>query len=182
MKPEFRLKIESFAKTYYKKYQKDPKIWENHIQLVKKFSLKLARIEKADKEVVEIAALLHDIGKYKGRKGHDERSYKLSKKFLKKINISEKKKKLILKCILKHSSKYAREKNETEVKIIQSADALGTLFDKEWQKFSRETVPKQERLDLIDKSFKKINLTSARKIARLQVKKLKHLLIKETKK
>tara|TARA_Y100000310_G_C20380441_1_gene667845 strand:+ start:195 stop:728 length:534 start_codon:yes stop_codon:yes gene_type:complete len=176
MEHDLRQKVEEFAKKYCKKYPEDAKLWENHVQLVRKFALKLAEIEKADKVVVEISALLHDIGKDKGRKGHNERSYELSKKFLEKINLPEKKKKLILKCILKHSSKFSNEDNEIEVKVIQSADALGTFFDDEWQKFSRETMPKQELLDLFDKSFKRINLVSARKIAKPQIETLKRLL------
>ncbi|MFW6383718.1 MAG: HD domain-containing protein, partial [Nanoarchaeota archaeon] len=105
-------------------------------------------MEKADKDVVEISALLHGIGKEKGRKGYNERSYELSKKFLEKVDLPEKKKKLILKCTLKHSSKFSQENNVIEVKVIQSADALGTFFDDGGQKFSRETMPKQELLDL----------------------------------
>ncbi|MGM5481021.1 MAG: HD domain-containing protein [Nanobdellota archaeon] len=176
MNHDLRLKIEEFAKIYCNKNTEDAKLWENHVQLVRKYALKLAVIENADKEVVEISALLHDIGKDKGRKGHNERSCELSKKFLEKINLPEKKKKLILKCILKHSNEFSEEDNEIEVKILQSADALGTFFDDEWQKFSRETMPKQELLDLFDKSFKKINLASARKIAKPQIGKLKKLL------
>ncbi len=175
MEHNLKIKVEEFAKKYCKKDSEDAKLWENHVQLVRKFALKLAEIEKADKDIVEISALLHDIGKDKGRKGHNERSYELSKKFLEKINLPGKKK-LILKCILKHSGNFSKEDNEIEVKVIQSADALGTFFDNEWQKFSRETMPKQELLDLFDKSFKKINLVSAKKIAKPQIEKLKKLL------
>ena len=175
MEQDLRLKIEEFAKKYYKKNSEEAKLWKNHVQLVRKFALELAKIERADEDIVEISALLHDIGKDKGRKGHNEGSYELSKKFLKKINLPEEKKKLILKCILKHRSKFSDEDNEIEVKVIQSADALGTFFDNELQKFSRETMPKQELLDLFDKSFKKINLASARKIAKPQIEKLKKL-------
>jgi putative nucleotidyltransferase with HDIG domain len=172
---DVRKKVEEFAKKYCMKDPEDSKLWENHVQLVRKFALKLAKIEKADKDVVEISALLHDIGKYKGRKRHNERSYELSKKFLEKINLPEKKKELILKCILKHGSKFSDENNEIEVKVIQSADVLGTFFDEEWQEFSRRTMSKQELLDLFDKSFKKINLASARRIAKPQIEKLNNI-------
>ncbi|MBW3015663.1 HD domain-containing protein [Candidatus Woesearchaeota archaeon] len=176
MRQELRSKVEKFAKRYCKKASDDPNLWENHVQLVRKFALRLAELEEADKEVVEISALLHDIGKDKARKQHSKRSYELSKRFLEKINLSEKKKKLILKCILKHSNRFSDEDNEIEVKVIQSADALGTFFDEEWQKHSREIMTKQELLDLFDKSFKKINLKSAKKIVKPQIKRLKRLL------
>ncbi len=168
--------VEKFSRKYCKKDKEDPKLWENHVCLVKKYALKLAKIENADKDVVEIAALLHDIGKYKARKNHHIESYKLSKKFLKDSDLAEKKKKLILKCILKHGSKFSNEDNEIEVKIIQSADALGTLFDNKWQKHSRESMSKKELFKLYDKSMKKINLKSARKIAKPRIDKLKRLL------
>jgi putative nucleotidyltransferase with HDIG domain len=176
MEHDLRLKVEEFAKKYCNKDPEDAKLWENHVQLVRKFALKLARVEEANENVVEISALLHDIGKDKGRKGHNERSYELSKKFLEKLNLPEKTKNLILNCILKHSSKFSDEDNEIEVKVIQSADALGTFFDEEWQKLCRGTMLKQELLDLFDKSFKKINLVSARKIVKPQIEKLKKLL------
>lgn len=176
MEHDLRLKIEEFARKHCKKYKDDPKLWENHVQLVRRFALHLAEIEKVDEEVVEIAALLHDIGKDKGRKGHSERSHELSRGFLEKVDLPNEKKDLILKCILKHDSKHSGEDNEIEVKVIQSADALGTFFDEEWQKHSRETMSKEELLEIFEKSFNKINLESARKIVKPQIDKLKHLL------
>ncbi|MEK6960555.1 MAG: HD domain-containing protein [Nanoarchaeota archaeon] len=175
MEHNLKLKIEKFAQKHCKEYKDDPKLWENHVQLVRRFALQLAKIEKADEEVVEISALLHDIGKDKGRKGHSERSHELSKEFLENFDISEEKKSLILKCILKHDSKHSSENNEIEIKVIQSADALGTFFDEEWQKHSRETVPKEELLEIFDKTYNKINLESARRIVKPQIEKLKIL-------
>ena len=154
----------------------DPSLWKNHVQLVRKFALKLAKTEKADKEIVEIAALLHDIGKCKGRENHHITGVKLAKEFLKKIGLPGKKKKLILKCIKKHRSRFALEENEMEVKIIQSADALATLFNDEWQEHCRKTLPKEKLLELYDKSLNKLNLKSARKIGLPQIQKLKKLL------
>jgi hypothetical protein len=42
-------KAEKFAKPFYKRYDLDTKIWENHIQLVRKYALRLAELEGADK-------------------------------------------------------------------------------------------------------------------------------------
>ncbi len=164
--------IEKFAKILCKEYKDDPKLWENHVQLVRKYALRLAKVEKADKEVVEIAALLHDIGKSKGRKGHAERSYELSKC----LDLPEKKKELILKCIKKHGCKRSDKKDELEVKIIQAADALGTLFDEKWQEYSRKTMSKKELSKVYDKTMKKIRLKSGLKIAEPQIKKLRKKL------
>jgi len=172
--------VEQFAKEYYLKCvedNEDKKLWENHIQLVRKYALKLAKIEKCDKFIVEIASLLHDIGKYKGREGHAEKSYELSKDFLKKFNIPSNQKKLILKCIQKHGSQHSGEDNELEVKVVQCADALGTIFDDDWQEYCRKTVDKETLLRLLDKTNNKINLVSAKKIAKPQVNKLKGIIL-----
>lgn len=170
--------VENYAIKYYRDYRDDPKIWENHVRLVRKYALVLADLENADKQVVEIAAVLHDIGKDKDRSDHNVRGCELSKELLKKIVLDNHKKELILKCILKHSSKFSIEENEIEVKVLQSADALGTLFDEDWQEFSRKTNSKENLLALYDKSLRKINLESAKEIAMPQIEKLKKLLQK----
>ena len=175
-------KVEQFAKRYckteiIKSGYEDQKLWENHVQLVRRYALQLAEIEGADKFVVEVAALLHDIGKYQGREGHAERSYELSKDFLKNLKIEDKKIELILECIKFHGSKHSSEEREIEVKIIQCADALGTIFDDEWQEHSRKTMDKETLLGLFDKTYTKINLASAKKIAKPQVEKLRQIVL-----
>ena len=169
-------KVERFAKEHCQKDPEDPNLWENHVQLVREYALKLAEIERADKEVIEIAAFLHDIGKENGRINHHIKGRNLAKKFLESIDLPNSKERLILKCILKHRSRFSSDNNELEVKIIQSADALGTLFDERWQTYNRNHLSKEEMLSLYKKSIKKINLASARKIARPQIDKLKKLL------
>lgn len=174
-------KVEQFAKKYckdeiIKSGYEDQKMWANHIQLVRKYALQLAEIEGADKFVAEVAALLHDVGKYQGREGHAERSYELSKEFLKGLDIDNKKVNLILNCIRFHGSKHSAEEHELEVKIIQCADALGTIFDEEWQDRSRKTLDKETLLGLFDKTYNKINLLSAKKIAKPQIEKLRQLV------
>ncbi len=167
---------EEFAKEYYSKYEKDPNIWEEHIQLVRKYALQLAKIERVNEEILEMAAILHDIGKYLDRKDHAISSYELAKPFIEQINISNDKKELILKCILNHSTKSVDENNCIEIKIIQSADVLGTLFDDKWQEFSRKELSKKKLLKLYEKAEKKIQLESAKKIAQPQIKKLVEVL------
>lgn len=174
--------VEEFAIRYckdeiLKSGYPDYKLWEDHVQLVRKYALLLAKIEKVNPELLEIAALLHDIGKYKGREDHETRSYELSKGFLAGLPLSEEEKTIILKCILKHSSKYANEGNEIEVKVLQCADALGTLFDEDWQEYSRKTLDKEILLGLYDKTYNKITLESARKLAKPQVDKLRKILM-----
>ena len=58
-------KIRELVKKEFKKsdwYESD---WVYHILPVVKYAKKLAKIYKVDEEVVELAALLHDIGRVK---------------------------------------------------------------------------------------------------------------------
>ena len=169
-------KIEDFAEKLCKQYRDDPHLWDTHVRLVRKYALILAGIEKADKEVVEIAAILHDIGKCRGKDGHEESGHELAKDFVDQLDFPKAKKELILKCILKHSSKYAKEDNGLEVKILNSADGLAVIFNPEWEQFSRATVPKSELSALLTKVEARLNLASARKLAEPQFKKLKLLI------
>jgi putative nucleotidyltransferase with HDIG domain len=169
-------KIEGFAENLCKQYKDDPHLWDTHVRLVRKYALILADIEKADKEVVEIAAILHDIGKCKGKDGHEKTGYELAKDFVGHLDLPKPKKELILKCILKHSSKYANEDNEIEVKVLNSADGLSVISDEKLEQFRKESVPKGELLVLFNKIEKRINLKSARKLAEPQLRKLKLLI------
>jgi metal-dependent HD superfamily phosphatase/phosphodiesterase len=174
--PQLLAQVEEFAKPYCEQYSEDPRLWKNHVQLVRQFVLRLAGVEGVDPQVVEIAALLHDIGKYKGREEHHIRSYELSKQFLKTIDLPEATKELILECVLKHRTHFSSENNRIEVKVVQSADVLGTLFDDEWQEYCRKTMSQEMIMQLYAKALRKINLESARRIAEPQIARLEALL------
>lgn len=174
--PHLIAQIEEFAKSCCEQYMEDPGLWKDHVLLVRQFALRLAEIEGADPQVVEIAALLHDIGYYKGREVHHIRSYELAKEFLVTVDLPETTKALILECVLKHRTRFASEDNRIEVKVVQSADALGTLFNDEWQEHSRRTMSREILVQLYAKALRKINLESARRIAEPQIAKLEALL------
>lgn len=163
--------VVEFANRYY-----HDKALLRHVELVREYSLKLAEIENCDKKVVEIAAILHDIGKSECREGHSHRSYEMSREFVESMDLSDEQKRLVLKCILKHSSRFSDEENEIEVKVIQSADALAVLFDDEWQEYSRKSMEKDILKGLYDKTYSKINIDSARNIAKQQIERLMSLL------
>jgi HD superfamily phosphodiesterase len=169
-------RVEEFAKACCEQYSEDPWLWKSHVQLVRQFALRLAEVEGADPQIVEIAALLHDIGYYKGREEHHIWSYELSKEFLKTIKLPEATQELILECVLKHRTCFSMEDNRIEVKVVQSADALGTLFNDEWQEYSRRTMSRKTIVKLYAKALIKINLESARSIAEPQLAKLEALL------
>ena len=167
-------KAEVFAKKYYDQYYEDPRLWKNHIQLVRKYAIELSEKEKTDKLCLELAAILHDIGKYRGRKNHHFVGYQLAKTFLRTLNNKRSETKIILKCIKKHRTKYASNNQRLEVKVIQAADVIGTLFDDEWQEYSPQTLKKAELEQLYERAYGKIHLKSAQMIASKQISLLRN--------
>lgn len=95
-----------------------------HVLGVRKHGLRLAELYDADKFVVEVAALLHDIAADAGSV-HAVESAKIAKVFLEKFDLPNETKESILKAIERHSM---GSKTETiEQQIIQDADGLSFL-------------------------------------------------------
>ena len=105
-------------------------IFNNHVNLVRHFALKLSGYHKSDKQVIELAALLHDVSYTKSNEHdkHEFHSCKVAEKML-KGKISLKKLDKILICIKHHrgSKKYKRE--SIEEKIVTSADAMTHIYN-----------------------------------------------------
>ena len=169
-------KVEAYAKPYCEKYTDGLELWKNHVRLVRQFTLRLAEVEGVNPQIVEVAALLHDIGMYQGREDHHIKSYQLSKQFLETVDLPETTKELILECVFKHRTRFSGDDNRIEVKVVQSADVLGALFDEDWQEYCRRTMSKEMISQLFAKAMKKINLDSARSIGERQLVKLEALL------
>lgn len=99
--------------------------WKTHIESVVENSIKLAQKLDADKEVVEIAAWLHDIRKLKGKKEyHHINGAKDAERILKDLGYPNNKIKQVYYCILRHSSDKNYPPKTKEEKIVASADAL----------------------------------------------------------
>ena len=99
--------------------------WDNHIKFVVQRSLELAEIYKADKELVEIGALLHDIAlmsKVGTKADHHENGALIAVEFLTKLGLNQTKIDRIRNIILHHrSSKNAENIEET---CVCDADIL----------------------------------------------------------
>lgn len=67
------------------------------------------KVSEEDQEVFKIAALLHDIGAYCGKKNHQIRSYEMANEYLAKYDIEKSKKERILNLILNHSEGFDNE-------------------------------------------------------------------------
>ena len=114
--------IESLVK------EKHVKEFYCHIQFVRKIGLELSKKHSADDLVMEIACLLHDIGRKQeiGVENHAQAGVRLIRPLLGEFALSIKQKELILQCILNHGG-HQKPKSE-EGKIIISADAASKVL------------------------------------------------------
>lgn len=101
-----------------------------HIERVWKLSQKIAEKEKCNLDVVELAALLHDIADPKFHNGDETLASKISFEFLKSIKVEESVIEKILYIIQNISFKNRAEAPETpsiELQIVQDADRLDAI-------------------------------------------------------
>jgi hypothetical protein len=70
---------------------------------------------------------------------------------------------------LKNRRRFHSEENEIEVKVVQSADILGALFNDWWQEHCRNTHSREELTNMYQNILGDLNLESARSLARPRV-------------
>ena len=170
--------IEKYVKNEVKKFLAYD-VFEEHINHVRNYAIKLAKIYKADKEVVEIAALLHDIAHMKKHEHHDLVGAEIAKKIL-KSKLSNEKIELIAKCVKNHRGKYKRETIEED--IIFCADVMSHIngflnliysggVEKKGLTQTRDRLKKE-----INWAWKKMNLLKAKKMVKNRYKSVITLL------
>lgn len=101
-----------------------------HIERVWKLSKKIAKNEEANAEIVELAALLHDIADPKFHNGDETLATKISLEFLKSIDVEENTIHQVLYIIENISFKnrsQAPEIPSIELQIVQDADRLDAI-------------------------------------------------------
>ncbi len=103
-----------------------------HVERVTKLALKIGKEEKADLDVLEIAALLHDIGrkeemKNKGKFCHAEEGAKLAEDILRKCNFKKDAIENIVHCIISHRYRNSHIPDTIEAKILYDADKLDSI-------------------------------------------------------
>src|SRR5258708_3999459 len=79
-------KTEEFVK---KTMTGDPGHDWSHVNRVRKVALYIAKKEKADAFIVELAALLHDVADYKFHEGDDKLGGRTAVKWLKKFKLQD---------------------------------------------------------------------------------------------
>ena len=102
-------------------------IYREHIQYVYKHVIMLSKDKNVDGEVLELAALLHDISMTDmalDRSRHNEYSAEIAEQLLRENDYPEDKTQLVKKCILNHSKIRYEYRNTDEEKILVDADGL----------------------------------------------------------
>lgn len=98
-----------------------------HIKCVEKNAIYLAKQYGADVEVVQIAALLHDIASITKKKyieEHHKYGAEIAEELLTELNYSKEKIELVKKCILSHRGSVLVEKTTKEEICVSDADAM----------------------------------------------------------
>ena len=155
--------VEKYVKEKIEEYKNNSEdhydFWNEHIKYVYEESLKLADEYNADKEIVALGALLHDIAlinKVGDRKDHHINGEKIAREVLTNLNYDEAKKERVLKCVYNHRS----SKNTTSIEelcvgdadILAHFDNIPMLFN---SAFTRYNVPLSEIRDWLKDVFEK---------------------------
>ncbi|MFH1711481.1 MAG: HD domain-containing protein [Nanoarchaeota archaeon] len=125
---EIRKFVEDECRKPSSKYGFEP--YETHFVSMVKYSLMLAENSNVDKEVVEIAAWLHDIGSIiHGRENHHITGAKIAEEKLTELEYDPEKIELVKKCILNHRGSVSGKRESNEEQLIADADGM-TMFDR----------------------------------------------------
>lgn len=117
-------KIEKVRKLVKSKFEEND--WKYHMLPVMKYAKKLAKAYKVNEELVELAALLHDIGRVdmKYDEYHHIVGVPIAEKILKKFNYPEKVIKEVKHVIASHRTSKGPRPKTMVAKIIANADAM----------------------------------------------------------
>lgn len=107
-------------------------VWDFHILPVVRFSGRLARALKADREIVELAALLHDHACLLDQKYYPEHhchSARMARTILADLGYPEAKTEAVAEAILAHRGSRPRKRKTLEARILASADAMSHITE-----------------------------------------------------
>ena len=99
--------------------------WNNHIKFVVEEALKLASVYGADKEIVELGALLHDIALVSNvgtKADHHTNGAKIAEEILTNLKYPQDRKERVVNCVLHHRS--SRNAENIEELCVCDADIL----------------------------------------------------------
>ena len=148
-----------------------------------KIAERLMNKEVADKEIVIVTLLLHDISKTVCDNSHNLVSHRLAEILFDKYPYLDKKKKKILDCILYHSAKDIDSLDLTpEMKVVMDADILDEigilLISRVCLRTHNKNLSIQELIKLLDNKYAKID----RELALVKTKTGREMYIQKRKK
>lgn len=135
--------------------------WE-HTLRVYNLCAHIGNVERADMQILKIAAYMHDIGRSfqdesKGMICHAQKGAEMAQAFLEKKAISEEKKKNIIHCILAHRFRGNIRPSTLEAKVLFDADKLdsiGAIGIARAFQFAGEVGAKLHNPDMVPESTK----------------------------
>lgn len=152
-----------------------------HTKEVRAIAKKLSGFEKADKKVVDIAALLHDVSKQKvSLLKHAEKSAEMAEKLLRELKFDDDFIKQTIECIAAHSSPWAKNgpmPKSIEAKVLFDSDMLQQLSPfgivkhiLKYKDKAYQGIIKNSKHDLIEFAFKLLMTKNGKKIGREKVR------------
>ena len=155
--------VEKYVKNRIEEYKNNSDdhydFWNEHIKYVYEESLKLADEYNADKEIVALGSLLHDIAlinKIGDRKDHHINGEIIAREVLTNLEYDESKKERVLKCVYNHrSSKNATTIEELcvgDADILAHFDNIPMLFN---SAYNRNNVSLNEVREWMKNAFEK---------------------------
>lgn len=117
----------SFVKAQMQAYDSSHD-WQ-HIKRVWKLAKLIGRAEKANMRIVELAALLHDVGDHKFHEGEPDAASRILESFLNNLNLSQPEKMEILQIVenVSFSKKNKSGYHSLELEVVQDADRLDAI-------------------------------------------------------
>lgn len=104
--------------------------YDKHIKPVVVHALDLADRQNADKEIVEIAAWLHDIGSIMGRReDHHIVGAEVAEELLSGLGYPEERIEMVKHCIMVHRGSVDLKRESVEAQILADADAISHFDD-----------------------------------------------------
>lgn len=163
----------NFGIAFLEKTDKEDKLKTRIIQhtlRTMKIAEKILKKEFADKQIVMVSLLLHDLGKTMTESRHDLVGYDIAQIYLKQTNLDENTQKRILDCILYHSAKNLKSLDLTiEQKVVMDADILDEIGILSVVKYCLKTTRNKD-MDEIIKHIEEIYNKIEREYAHVQTK------------
>ncbi|MFQ3237975.1 MAG: putative nucleotidyltransferase with HDIG domain [Olleya marilimosa] len=138
-------KTEAFVFELLKNELPNTIVYHNHTHTLRVFKstkeiIENSKIDVNDAQILQLAALLHDVGYTQKREGHEEVSAQIARDFLSKQHVDEKTIKAVEDCIL--ATKFDSTPQTELEKILRDADAshFGKKYFPEASEFLRKEL------------------------------------------